>query len=134
MLIGVFVCGCASSSRPPPSAPVTHGATSAPVQNPSATTTPLDAQTTLYYAVHFLPATVHPEFSGADHEAGVYQVSVFVPAGQGLGPALAKAQAVADHFKRQNISGVSCWVPTLSPPISEPNWLQIAVSIPFVCL
>lgn len=45
LLIGVFVCGCASSSRPPPSAPVTHGATSAPVQNPSATTAPLDAQT-----------------------------------------------------------------------------------------
>ena len=95
---------------------------------------PLDAQTSLHYAVHFLPATVHPEIHGADHESGIYQVSVFVPAGQGLGPALAKAQAVADHFKRQNLSGISCGVPTLSPPVQEPNWLQIAVSIPFVCL
>lgn len=95
---------------------------------------PLDAQTSLYYAVHFLPATVHPEIHGADHESGIYQVSVFVPAGQGIGPALTKAQAVADHFKRQNLSGISCGVPTLSPPVQEPNWLQIAVSIPFVCL
>lgn len=95
---------------------------------------PLDAQTCLYYAVSFLPATVHPEVSGADHEAGIYQVSVFVPAGQGIGPAIAKAQAVADHFKRQVFAGVSCGVPTLSPPVQEPNWLQVAVSIPFVCL
>ena len=88
----------------------------------------------LHYRIAFLPATVHPEVSGADHEAGVYQVSVFVKAGHGLGPALTKAQAVANHFKRQVLSGISCGVPTLSPPVSEPNWLQIAVSIPFVCL
>ena len=95
---------------------------------------PIEAQTALFYSVNFLPATVHPEVSGADHEAGIYQVSVFAPAGHGIGPALTKAQAVADHFKRQNLSGISCGVPTLSPPVQEPNWLQIAVSIPFVCL
>ena len=88
----------------------------------------------LHYRIFFIPATVSPELHGADHEGGIYQVSVFVKAGTGLGPALIKAQAVADHFKRQNLSGISCGVPTLSPPVSEPNWLQIAVSIPFVCL
>lgn len=95
---------------------------------------PLDAQTSLYYAVNFLPATVSPELHGADHESGIYQVSVFVPAGTGLGPALTKAQAVADHFKRQVFAGVSCGVPTIAPPVQEPNWFQIPVSIPFVCL
>ena len=95
---------------------------------------PLAAQTVLYYAPHFLPATVHPEQHGADHESGIYQVSVFVPAGGGIGTALAQAQAVADHFKRQNLSGISCGVPTLAPPIQEPDWWHVPVSIPFVCL
>lgn len=95
---------------------------------------PLAAQTGPYYAVAFLPAAVSPELHGADHESGIYQVSVFVPAGSGIGPALTMAQAVADHFKRQNLSGVSCGVPTIAPPVQESNWLQVPVSIPFVCL
>lgn len=94
----------------------------------------LAAQTALYYAIAFLPATVEPELQGKDHEGGIYQVSVFAPAGAGLGTALTQAQAVADHFKRQNLSGVSIGVPTLSPPLQEPNWVQVPVSIPFVCL
>lgn len=94
----------------------------------------IPAQTSLYYAVHFLPATVQPELHGSDHETGIYQVSVWVPAGIGIGAALTAAQAVADHFKRQNLSGVSCGVPSVAPPIQEPDWLQVPVSIPFVCL
>jgi hypothetical protein len=94
----------------------------------------LVAQSSLYYAVHFLPATVQPELHGADHESGIYQVSVFVPAGGGIGPAMTAAQAVADHFKRQNLSGISCGVPTLAPPIQEPDWWHVPVSIPFSCL
>ena len=94
----------------------------------------LAAQTALYYAVHFLPATVSPELQGADHEGGIYQVSVYAPAGEGLINALTQAQAVADHFKRQNLSGVSCGVPALAPPLSEPDWVHCPVSIPFVCL
>jgi len=94
----------------------------------------LSAQTSLYYAVHFLPATVQPELQGADHESGIYQVSVFVPAGGGIGPALVQAQAVADHFKRQTLSGISCGVPTLAPPMQQDDWLHIPVSIPFICL
>jgi hypothetical protein len=94
----------------------------------------LPLQTTLYYAVNFLPSTTEPEFHGGDHEKGTYQVSVFVPAGTGIGPALVAAQAVADHFKRQNLSGVSCGVPTLTPPIQEPDWWHVPVRIPFVVL
>jgi hypothetical protein len=94
----------------------------------------LDAQTSLYYAVHFLPTTVQPELQGADHETGIYQVSVFVPISGGIGPALTAAQAVADHFKRQNLSGISCGVPTLAPPVQEEAWWHVPVSIPFTAL
>lgn len=87
-----------------------------------------------YYAVHFLPATVEPELSGADHEKGTYQVSVFIPATLGIGPALVAAQAVVDWFKRQNLGGVSCGVPTLTTPIQEPDWWHVPVSIPFTVL
>ena len=92
------------------------------------------APTALHYVVSFLPATVSPEMQGSDHEGGIYQVSVFVPAGGGIGAAVTAAQAVADHFKRQVFSGVSCFVPTLSPPIQDASWLQIAVSIRFQVL
>ena len=96
---------------------------------------PFDAQTALYYRVSFLPTTVNPPlYGGADHEQGIYQVSVFAPTGGGLGPALEAAQAVADHFKRQNLSGVYCGVPKLGPPLQEPGWLHLPVSIPFLCL
>ena len=95
----------------------------------------LATQTALYYVVAFLPATVNPPLSGGnDHEQGIYQVSVFAPAGAGLGPALVQAQAVADHFNRQNLSGISCGVPTLAPALIEPDWVHIPVSIPFICL
>jgi hypothetical protein len=94
----------------------------------------LDAQTALYYVVAFLPATVSPELQGGDHEGGIYQVSVYAPAGEGLGTALTQAQAVADHFKRQNLSGIACGVPVLAPPLQEPDWVHIPVSIPFTCL
>ena len=95
---------------------------------------PLAAQTALYYAVNFLPATVQPELQGSDHETGIYQVSIWAPAGGGIGAAITAAQAVADHFKRQTLSGISCGVPTLAPPIQEPDWLHIPVSIPFTAL
>lgn len=94
----------------------------------------LPNQSTLYYTVHFMPATVEPELHGQDHERGIYQVSVFVPINDGIGTAIEKAQAVVDHFKRQNLSGVSCGVPTLTPPIQEPDWWHVPVSIPFIVL
>jgi hypothetical protein len=89
---------------------------------------------TTHYRVAFLPSGVDPELHGSDHERGIYQVSVFAPAGKGIAFALTLAQAVADHFKRQVFSGVSCGVPTIAPPITEPDWLHVPVSIPFIVL
>jgi hypothetical protein len=94
----------------------------------------IPAQTSLYYLIAFLPSAVNPELQGADHEQGIYQVSVFVPAGSGLGPGMVAAQAVCDWFKRQVISGVSCGVPVLAPYLQEADWLHIPVSIPFQVL
>lgn len=95
---------------------------------------PLAAQTALYYQVDFLPATVAPEIGGPAHESGIYQVTVCAPAGAGLGDALTKAQSVSDHFNRQRLGSISTGVPTLGPPLQEPNWLRIPVSIPFAQL
>ena len=95
---------------------------------------PLAPQTDLYYAVAFLPSGVNPALVGADHEQGIYQVSIFIPSGQGIASALIAAQAVADWFKRQNLSGISCGVPTLAPPMQEDCWWHIPISIPFLCL
>lgn len=95
---------------------------------------PLAAQTALYYQVDFLPATVAPEIGGPAHEGGIYQVTVCAPAGAGLGDALTKAQAVSDHFNRQRLGSIFTGVPTLGPPLQEPNWLRIPVSIPFAHL
>jgi hypothetical protein len=92
------------------------------------------AQTTSFWKVDLLPAGAAPELAGGDHEFGIYQVSIFAPAGGGLGPAMVLAQAVVDHFKRQVFSSVSCGVPALAPPLQEPNWVQVPVSIPFTVL
>ena len=107
------------------------GIDSSKIQWPNRAFTPSGS----FWRVSFLPATVQPELGGTkDHERGIFQVSRFVPAGTGIGPAIREAQTVVDLFKRQVLSGVSCGVPTLAPPISEPEWLHIPVSIPFQVL
>ena len=95
---------------------------------------PLSIIPDTHYRIHFLPATVNPELQGADHEKGIYQVSVFVKAGGGIGPALVKAQAIVDHFKRQNLSGTACGVPIIASPLQESYWWHVPVSIPFQVL
>jgi hypothetical protein len=89
---------------------------------------------TTYYKVDLIPAGAEPELSGADHEHGIYQVSVFCPSGKGISSALTLAQAVVDHFKRQVFSGIGVFVPTIGPLVQEADWLQIPVSIPFQVL
>lgn len=37
---------------------------------------------------------------GKDEHGGIYQVDIFAPSGSGKGAAVAKADSVADHFKR----------------------------------
>lgn len=90
--------------------------------------------TALHYRIEIIPTGNEPELWGGDHEKGIYQVTVLVPAQDGSQSAMTAAQAVIDHFKRQNLSGVSCGVPALGKPMQLPNWWQVPVSIPFIVL
>ena len=61
---------------------------------------------TLYLKVDNLPSAVEQAGlgnNGLDEYRGIYQVTVFAPAGQGRGIADAKADAIADHFKRGTV-------------------------------
>lgn len=73
--------------------------------------------------------------AGTQRDRGIYQVSVYFPAGQGLGALLGRAAAVADHFKRLRLTeadvDVQCEVPQLGPVIPEADWVSVPVSVPF---
>jgi len=92
------------------------------------------AQTERYWKVDLIPSGVDPVFSGADHEMGIYQVSVWVPTGTGIADALDEVQRIVDHFKKQVLSGVACGVPAPAPLVTEADWLHFPVSIPFSVL
>lgn len=58
---------------------------------------------TLYLRANNLPAVTEQAglgTNGIDVHEGIYQVDVYAPLGEGRGAAEAKADAVADHFKR----------------------------------
>ena len=58
---------------------------------------------TLYLSQHILPASTIQAglgVNGLDEHIGIYQIDVYAPKGKGRGDAEAKADAVADHFKR----------------------------------
>ena len=97
-------------------------------------TAPKTPPTAMHYKIDLIPTGVSPELAGSDHERGIYQVTVLDTAGNGSDAALVAAQAVINHFKRQNLSGVSIGVPTLARPIQLPNWWSVPVSIPFIVL
>lgn len=85
-----------------------------------------------------LPAGSDMATLGVDGQArtrGIYQVSVFVPAGKGVGEGLRIASDVADHFSRQRLTEagveVQCEVPSQGPVIPEADWLHVPVSIPY---
>ena len=87
-----------------------------------------------WYRIDFIPATNEPELQGANHERGIYQVTVCATSGEGLGALLGYVDALIAHFARVNVSGVSCGVPTPGPILREPEWLRQPVSIPFTVL
>ena len=73
-----------------------------------------------------------------DHR-GLLQVSVFAPADAGQFVALGLADRIRAHFRRgtrlDTEDGIAVRVsspPYLSPPIDEPNWVQVAVSVPYL--
>lgn len=55
-----------------------------------------------YQKANLLPAqTQNPALgSSLKHETGVFQVTLYYPANKGVGDALARAQAIRDHFPR----------------------------------
>lgn len=87
--------------------------------------------TGIWYKISFIPASVAPEMGGADHEGGVYQVSVFAASGSGIGALARAADAVVALFSRRRLTNVSCGVPTLGPVLEEVDWLHLPVSVPF---
>jgi hypothetical protein len=98
---------------------------------------PFDPPTGIWYKPVLLPSTNQPELQGANHETGIYQVSIFVPINTGPGALLQAADALVALFARKVLTGaatVSCGVPTPGPVIHDPQWTHLPVSIPFVCL
>ena len=89
-----------------------------------------------WYKVSFLPTGTDAALGvgASKHEGGIYQVSVFSPDGSGLGTLLGLADAVVALFDRQLLTNIHTGVPVPAPVLTEPGWLQIPVSIPFVVL
>lgn len=94
------------------------------------------------YATH-LPNTV--EATGLAFDAGLelrglFQVSAFWPAGGGIIQAMDLAGAVAAHFARGNRilrGGLQVEInrpPEVAPPIEQPDWLQVPVTIRWRCV
>lgn len=111
---------------------------------PSQTFTP----TTLpYLRPTNLPARTEPMSLsplGPNDHVGIYQISVFWPAGRvaasaqdGVNPILDVVSAITTHFRRgtkMTRGSVSVWVdgaPWPSAAIQEPSWYQVPVSVPY---
>lgn len=100
--------------------------------------TPDDAS--LWWRVDLLPAVVSPEMgpSGAAHESGIYQVTVYAKRKTGSAVAFAAVDAVVAHFDRYRAAGsgvtAQCGVPTPGPIMADAQWLSVPVSIPFYSL
>lgn len=73
--------------------------------------------------------------TGTLQHDGIYQIAVFVPQGTGAGDLLALASSIAEPFTRATLTAggftIQCGVPSLSPVLPEPSWLQVAISVPF---
>lgn len=90
---------------------------------------------------HLLPAVSKPAGLGSAAQTihtGIFQVSVFWPAGVGTGAAVAVADAVAALFHRgSSASSGSTRVEFLTPSIAplihatDDPWLHIPVSVPY---
>ena len=92
----------------------------------------------LYYKPDLIPSeTLTAAGAGAStHPKGIYQVSIFGKAGSGMVALHNAAEALLAHFDRQALASgaVRTGVPDIGPPIQEPDWLHLPVSIPFLCL
>lgn len=91
-----------------------------------------------YLAVSLLPAETTGFGVGDEDDvlrSGVLQVSVFWPEDRGVTAPMERAGAVAAHFPRGlriYREGVRVRVerpPTVAPPLFEPGWVQVPVSV-----
>ena len=67
---------------------------------------------------------------------GLYQIDVFAPLGNGAGPALVVADAIAEHFSRglRLVNGDSTVVlgtPAQQPASTSGAWYMVSVVIPY---
>lgn len=73
---------------------------------------------------------------GYDEHLGVYQIDVFAPKGGGKGAAIAKADSVADHFKRGTTltyNSADVRIRTVSRAVFgyDENWLILSITIEY---
>ncbi len=71
---------------------------------------------------------------GRNRHQGLYQVSLFYPAGQGSGPARGMAERVISGFKRGTVlnhQGIRVCIQRSwrGPALGEPDWFQVPVSV-----
>lgn len=67
---------------------------------------------------------------------GIYQIDVFAPMGEGIGPALVVADAIAEHFSRgarlvNGDSTVVLGIPAQEPARPSGAWHMVSVLIPY---
>lgn len=70
------------------------------------------------------------------HPRGAFQISIFRKPGPGAMRSLhTDAEALLSHFDRKALTAtVHTGVPEIGPPLQEPDWLQLPVTVPFLCL
>lgn len=95
-----------------------------------------------YLEARFLPnrpATRVIAFDGPDQHQGLLQVSVIWPKGQGIIAASEIANEVVKHFRRGTVIAADDLrvriyeTPWESPPLDEPNRMQVPVTVPWQC-
>ena len=99
-------------------------------------------QGTPYLRPTFLPAETFGATIGAtgtDNQSGIYQIDVFVKAGQGHGAAVILADSIADHFKPvtelvYNGRLVRCMSVSILRGRSDNGWYQVPIEIRYLAL
>lgn len=99
--------------------------------------TPFTATTALHLRVSMLPSDSWAPYGSyaLRRFKGIYQISVYAPAGAGTAALLAMVDQVCARFDRQTISRggqtIATGTPVPAPPIQEDAWIHVPVSIPF---
>ena len=91
----------------------------------------------VYYRFDFLPAgswRAHGD-TGQRRFKGLFQVTVFAPAGKGQAALTLASDAVISHFGNQRLVQGAVTLdtgdPMPGPPNTETDWISLPISIPF---